>query len=95
MGELESKENPVLKSRSQLSLTTTRRWGKRDHAWTAGDAACKRLILQFVEDGAFQGKVYILSRDVSPAHGAPRFVNSIATGQATKHDGLPYGSYMT
>src|ERR1035441_3480297 len=68
MGELKAEENPVLKGGSQLSFTTMQRWGKRDHAWTAGDTASKSLILQFVVNGLFQGFVYILRQNVSPAH---------------------------
>src|ERR1039457_5188150 len=71
MGELKAEENPVLKGGSQLSFTRMQRWGERDHAWTAGDTASKSLILQFVVNGLFQGFVYILRQNVSPAHAKP------------------------
>src|ERR1035441_1668675 len=71
MGELKAEENSVLKGGSQLSFTTMQRWGERDHAWTAGDTASKSLILQFVVNRLFQGFVYRLRQNVSPAHATP------------------------
>jgi hypothetical protein len=53
MGELQAEENPILKSRPQLSFTMMQRWGERDYTWTIRDTACRGLILQFVVNGPF------------------------------------------
>jgi hypothetical protein len=84
MGELKAEENPVLKSRPQLSFTTIQRRGECDHAWATRDTACESLILQLVVDGPLQGFMYIRRQNVTPAHAnLPMFdLISIATRQA-------------